>query len=807
MSRAVSQYLVLLLSIPYLVDLGGTVHSSEASNDTQSYEGSVSEKKIKLKLLVVLPLRLDDNRKDRRDIQSWDHGSEILPGAQLAVEDINNDPDLLPGYELELVNKSNNPCLPLEVQTNLDVLIPFAKGFLDNNIVGMLGLFCYRLLRSLSPLVGRDVYGLFQLSGTTSPHVRGRREKYTHLNFIAPSEASLYQAFFMLMNKLSWRRLLIIDDDFFDLTHIPGYSQLTRNMDLSFLEFYKGNISIMIEEVKRTEKNIVYVSAGARQTASLLCEAHNQGLLWPHYVWVLQDNEISDLLTHARGSCTTQKLTETIKNSFLINTQDEQVDTTKELVSGHTYEEYLRRYTSVLENVGLSFNKYANVMYDSVWAFALALNMSLDRITEDNETLIDFVRTFGRTTLTNLIETNLRTLSFDGASGRAHFNDDYDIDAVVYVTFVDHNTTTHTIGVYDQLFPGNFSIDMSPFPAALPHDRLPNVYNLVPLPVTIVLASMVILCLLFTSIQFFLFVKYRRYSEIKAASPYLSLLMFAGTYLILISTFIQAILITVVSPEHGAAGAALCGSVISGDVIGVNLIFSTLLLRMLRIYRIFSYFGKTGKVWSDKVLAFVVFMIIGGDLALLLIWIFVDPFTIKSITIYVYASSPPHYTVTQYCSSNNIELWFSLIFGKMAVLFVIVLFLAIKTRKIQRTNFKDTKKVNIYMFLTVIIIAGLVPVWFLLRGTGNRTVVGTGIVIYVAFGATGLLNQIMLFSPKVLPLVLRSLGLKIGHSPRSRYGRATVIKKNLSSSGSARYLINSKSKTTATAARLPSTRQ
>ena len=755
-----------VIGIQFNMTMKGGGSSSDISNSTvittkPDLVNFASKVNSTLQVLVVLPLNMIDHKMDsanRTVIQRWDRGLEILPGARLAVEAINRDPELLPGHDLEIVTINVDPCIPLEVNSNLNAFLPFVKGIPENTI-GMLGLFCERLLSILSPLAGRDEFGLFQLSGTTSPHVRGNRAKFSHLNFAVPSEAAYYETVFVLMSELGWRRVLIIDEEFFHMDSICDATLLTKILDISFIE-YSELILTMIKEVKRSEKNIMFVSVGARQAADLLCAAYDDGLVWPHYVWILQDHEISDLLNYAHDNCTTKKVMKALHNTILLRFQDKQTDTLKELVTGSTYEAYSQQYMKILNESGgtLMYNKFANTLHDSVWAFALALNNSMDTIARENMTVIDFLKKFGRKELTNIIETNLLSISFEGISGHVQFNNNYDIEARVYITLESRDGISNNIGFYDQLLSGNLFIDKIMLLSDLPRDQLPTKYNLIPLPVAILLTILVFLCLLLTTIMFILFIKYRQHSEVKATSPYLSLLMFVGSYFILISTFIQALLTAIESPTNNAASATLCGSIISGNTVGVNLIFSTLLLRMLRIHHIFSYFGKTGKIWSDKVLAVIVLIIVGGDIVLLLIWFLVDPFTVKNVTIYQVDGTPPYYEISQYCSSDNIGVWFSLVFGKVGILFAIVLFLAIKTRKIQRKNFKDTKKVNIYIFLTVMIIATLIPVWFLLEGTGN--VIGTGIVIYVAFGATGLFCQLMLFAPKVLPPLLYSMGLK-----------------------------------------------
>lgn len=776
-----------------MADSGSNCSIVNNSTDFTNQANTTSTS-LKLQLLVMLPLdpliddhdsTMDTHHDDSEKIQKWDRGLEMLPGAQIAVEAINKDPCLLPGYELELVRISVDLCLPMEVFTNINALTLFANGSLEDSTIGILGLFCEKLVRTLSPLAGRDRFGLFQLSGSMSPSVREHRERYAHLSFISPSYAAYYETLLLLMKEVGWKRVLVIYEESFNLTHVHNSTSLTEGLDISFSEaLTEGedhSITDMVEEIRQSEKSIIYLSIGAKETVDLLCAAYDDGLVWPHYMWILQDHKVGDLFMYTDKGCTTEKLMEAMQNTILLRLQREQQNTSRELDMGYSYETYLQRYMTLLNNSreGLAYNKFANVMHDSVWAFALALNRSLDSIAKHNMTLMDSIKRFGKKELAYTMEQNLQFLSFEGASGHVHFGNDYDTEAIVDISLISSNNTEITIGYYNQ-FLEKLSFTIRSIPIDLPSDTLMNQYNLIPFPVTVLLIVVVCLCIAFTTIMFVLFIKYRRYSEIKATSPYLSLLMFLGTYLILIATLIQAMLmLTAVSPTNKVMSSALCGSVITGNIIGINLIFSTLLLRMLRVYRIFSYFGRTGKIWSDKVLVVIVLLIIGGDLALLLIWFWVDPFMVRAITHYDHHDTPPRYEIRQYCTSNNIEVWFSLIFGKVGILFVIVLFLAIKTRKIQRENFKDTKKVNVYIFITVLIIATLIPVWFLLEGTEN--VQGTGLVIYVAFGATGLLNQLMLFTPKVFPPMLRSLGWNVCLSPRSKLQKATIKRNGVTS--------------------------
>ena len=127
----------------------------------------------------------------------------------------------------------DSPCIHLEVHSNLSAFVPFAKG-IPENTVRMLGLFCERLLCILSLLAGRDEFGLFQLSGTTSPHVRGNRAEFSHLNFAVPLGAAHYETVFVLMRELGWRRVLVIDEEFIHIAigNIRNATLLTKKIRL-----------------------------------------------------------------------------------------------------------------------------------------------------------------------------------------------------------------------------------------------------------------------------------------------------------------------------------------------------------------------------------------------------------------------------------------------------------------------------------------------------------------------------------------------------------------------------------------------
>ena len=57
-------------------------------------------------LIVGLPLQCQDEPA----AIIWERGEEILPGAQIAVGNVNNRPDILPGHTLHIVEVDIGKC-------------------------------------------------------------------------------------------------------------------------------------------------------------------------------------------------------------------------------------------------------------------------------------------------------------------------------------------------------------------------------------------------------------------------------------------------------------------------------------------------------------------------------------------------------------------------------------------------------------------------------------------------------------------------------------------------------------------------
>ena len=678
-----------------------------------------------LQLLVVL------NVEGGPGVPRWDRGLEILPAAQLVVDKINGDPSILPGYQLELVQVDTGKCTH---NFHSEGLINFVRQITqeENHIVGVVGLFCTSVAQLLSPLAGHQGINLLQISGSVSPVLRNQ-ERHPYLWHMIPSSAAYVDAVLEMMDAFEWRNIAVIG--------APGglYYHTAKEFTLKVsgndsrlvtLLISDGQVSSALRDLRQSRKRIVFASVEAKVAAQMICLAYQEEVVWPNYTWIFPDHHIEDLLLHADDMCYSDVLRRALERVYLLHFHDNSSD---------PYTQY---------NTTLTPNLYANVMRDSIQAFALSLNATMNYLQAMNLSLEDY--RLGNSNITDMIEKELMTLSFTGSLGHVQF----DGNKREWQTTVDilqiRNRTATQVGSYNPVT-GQLVLYQEIDPIQDVNEILRIKKNSVPIPVTVILLMVTGVCIIFTTIMLVLFIYYRRSAEIKATSFNLSLLMFVGCYLLFFSTLFHT-----ASDLIDNNGPFFCTIVTWCAGLGSNFVFGTMLVRMLRAYRIFSYFRRMGrKRWSDWFLCFVVLAIVGVEAFLLLIWALVDVFTIQEVETYQATASPPYIEVVLYCSSNYLHIWLIIVLGEVGILIFVVAFLAFKTRKIRQKHFKDTKKVNIYLFMNILLICEIFPLWWVVRKLNYSA--SSVISLYVGYAGSAALCQLLLFAPKVMPPLARQL--------------------------------------------------
>lgn len=768
-----------LLVLSFNLILGGSIESSENTQTSCST----------LYLLNVVPY--PDSGKNA----GWDRGLDLVPAGHVATEQINSRSDLLSGYSLELIDIDSESCGRSTITKGVvNLYTELVTPILTNRsscIVGIIGLYCSMVTNALAPIVSRPGVDYVKLAASTSPEHRYDPTFRDVFHTIASSSV-FNEAVIEMMMTFNWKRIGLIHDalGFYFKTTSNDFAR-TAASRLSDIELIirapietspvstDGRFSIISDSITDTfnmvnsqEVRISYWSVTVDESSFLLCEAFKRRYLWPGYVYILQERSVNDILK-TETPCTREQMIQAMEGVFLLQYRI-YVENDIELDSGLTYEEFQQRYTDKLWEEAVNRtdkvkeNIYANSLYDQVWAFAMALNTSLPNITARNLSFNDFG--IGNTeSISDIIKAELSQVDFQGATGRIMFDKNRSIPSFVDILQI-QNGKEIPVGVYD---PFHKNISRQKFPDGIPEDTFQTIYLLLPLWLggCILVIQIVLLCLITTNMVLLLW--WRKEREVKASGPILSIPIMIGCYLLCAAPIVLAVNETILIRDVTLV-TFLCNLKQWSLSVGIDLIFATLSVRLLRLFHVFRSFHKTGKLWSDKYLFVYLLLICSVKVILLFLWTYLNTLHPRFSREYIPSATPPHYQVSIECDGQNRVTWLLATYLYSGILIVFVVFMATQTRHIKKAYFKDTKKINLFIFLVTIILATTLPLWIIFGAI--RIEIGAHVCEWLAFFSVALLCQLCLFTPKLLPLAVKKTTLfRSSHSRSWSTNRSTRL--------------------------------
>ena len=693
-----------------------------------------------LYLLNVIPTR------DSSPGADWDYGMEISPGAHLAEDEINNRSDFLPGYSLKVIDVGSEACGYTVIVSGLVNLY----GYLidrDLPIIGVTGMLCSSVTNALVPVLDHPQINYLTLAGSTSPQHRNL-EKYPLLFHILTSSQIFNEAVLQFMEEFKWSQIALVYDSELPYYLNTGLDFIEKIRNLNGMDFtttvpidQRTTEQDILDPLVRGRARIVFASVTLFEAAKLICGAYKLGLSYPAYLLIIHEDTVENIIALASyTTCTDEEMRKGTEGHLYLFPRLRQIDSDKVLISGKTYNDFQREYRHRVTSLKLEENEYAAVQYDQVWAFALALNLSLEALKG--------CRTFGNQNIADTLLNNLANVSFEGAIGTIQFGEERETRNAVKI-FRGINGTMVNIGSYlpyeDRV---NYNEEGESLLQTIPRDHFDSVYsNKIPLWLGVSILTLCGVSIIFTTVNLILLVYWRRQPAIKASSPWLSMCIFIGCYLLSSAAAAQTIQLSLFHGSVERLFIAVCYTDIWFGSIGLLLIFGTLFVRLLRIYWIFSRFQKTSHYWNNKYLFLGVMIICLFDATILLLWALVNPVERMILTSYVQAQPLFYYELFTSCSSQSV--CYVVIFIYCSITMLSVMFLAIQTRHIKYQNYKDTKKLIAFIFSVMFIFSVFLALWNVFR-----IPVVSHIIFSVTYLSVAMLCQILIFTPKISPIVL-----------------------------------------------------
>ena len=609
--------------------------------------------------------------------------TEMTRAGQLAVEEVNGQIDLLPGYTLKLLESEQSECVSTE--DNSFIINYVSEVFHSGKcVVGVIGPGCsdVQACEFISAFSAKEKVALVNLHLTESP-TGGVPYSFGLLE----TTEVLANTVLQLVKENNLSRLLVVHEMTVDSIGLH-FEDLRRNsstkenitVKLSVIDSLNQSILNLIKE---NDLRTIVAFASHKKIGRLLCIAQQKGLVYPHYQWIFvnRGGSLRDVLLEEQYPCTADQISRAANGTLFIQHRlTPQSNSTQDSVKS--------------KNIQLLGSPLTALYYDSVWAFSLALNLSLPVRRQKNDT--------SRTCSNRVPKEELLHVDFTGMSGKIRFDSlTHNVRRLVDISQVVENTT-HLVAYYNQ--------ETGLITDTTSHQYI-QTYKYIRVGVATPLGASV-LCIILTTVlltitivgQVLAFV-YRQEKVIRASSPKLVQLACIGCYLISAGNYIFVVRNwSDYHPNH-SINCAFSRVVETLVPVGFTLLFGAILTRTWRIYRIFVHYRKPGQFLSDFTLIAIVITLAAVDIVLVSIWSIVDPYkwTVDRRTIHKITLTQVREEV--HCYTDNYLEWFVVVISFNAIIMALMLLVAVLTQRRIPKALQDfnTRQIIVTIYLLSII--------------------------------------------------------------------------------------------------------
>ena len=727
---------------------------------------SLGQSEVVIDLLVLVPW------PNPREFTGRAGGLGLLPGARIAAQHINNRSDLLQGYRINIIEAGHEACGLTEQYLGLLNVVYFGiNPFRNRNVAAVLGLYCSTITASLSAVAGREEVELLQLSSANSPILQNI-DQYPHLWRFLQSASVYVDMMIRLMDQYGWNRLAIIGSER-NIYHSGIALFLVNNsIETNKTIVYYGELADLRTDVRdqvlsglvELQARLVFVTAETQQIVSLLCSAYEKGMLYPHYLWIIPDESIDNLLSQTTCG---DSLLESLEASVLATFNVSIANRSKILQPLNiSYNDFQEKHDREIENVEAEYAQllaetnssvpyspeYSANIYDQVWAFSIAFNKSLPELTSRGIAVHDRMAT-------RIIEEQLKSVNFNGTSGSISFNNLREVRTPIDVFQVINGVS---VDVARRIEFGGNSSDHSIINLTLVSefdDKLPRVKIFLHVGIVVVMVCLTVCLFILLSFVLAMMMMYRSEHEIKAVSPTLSLLMFIGCYVSIVSLVMITIIGSVDISDK--VGLYLCGALSITEINSWTIIFVTLFLKLTRMYKIFhnKHMQKLGIRYENWaiILQVIAITVTPNILYVILTVTFKGTASFATEEVVTVVDSVSMIYQYSHCNgrtkiTDNIFIVTFLTF--LACLGIINIYLASKITKVPLKDFKNTRLVNILVVLifTTVTIAFL-TYYFLF--TSGSIALYNNVIEYITVFLVIMYCLLLLFIPSVSVVLKR----------------------------------------------------
>ncbi|KAL5007636.1 hypothetical protein ScPMuIL_016442 [Solemya velum] len=705
---------------------------------------------------------------------TWNGGKACLTGIEMAFEHIHARQDILVGYEINFM-WDDTKCEPgIAAYKMFQLLNQLPVKCL------IIGAGCST--SSAATAQSSHLWNLTQISYGSSSPLLSDRKKYPKFFRLAPPDTALIPARIAILKQYNWQRIATIHESFEIFSAVT--EEFLRALKLSNItvitaEIFKENPAIQVENLKRHDARIIIASSYQLSAVKLLCEAYRAGLYWPKIVWILLgwygENWWKKTNNFAGINCTQDQLNAVVEGVIQMGYFFRNPKTEKGL-AGITATEFDNLYVEKLNDTD-TWNSYGFVggpCYDTAWAVALALNTTIQNMTDAGykKTLDQF--TYEDADINDLITNAFFSMSFIGVRGRIMFGANGDPIVAIKLDQIWRGDMA-TIGLYnwtaDKLEWSNGGLQWEggivPKDSTLVIRKIRFLSSRTYIMMCSFAATGILLgiCLLLFNIV------YRNSKNVKMSSPNINNLLLIGCMLTYCTVFLQSFDKKTVIAFCKARTYCFC--------LGFAMSFGSLFSKTWRVYRIFANKTQQGMKIKDTQLLGLVLGMLLVDTIILVLQELIDPMSIREhqlpTELHAEDNDVEIHPYFLECTSRNGFYFESTLYIIQGVLLAFGSFLAWETRKVHIDALNDSYQIGVCIYNVVVLSALGVALSFALDA--QVELIYGFISGFIILGTT--LTQLIVFVPKVLKTRKdrRVVGAQQMSSEKSGYSMSSSTRK------------------------------
>jgi gamma-aminobutyric acid type B receptor len=599
--------------------------------------------------------------------------------------------------------------------------------------------------------------------GSSSPAL-SNRERFPTFFRTHPSATIHNPTRVELFKKYGWTRIAIILEaeevfvttgkDLESRCKESGIEIVTR---VSFLTDAADAVRSLARQDARIIVGMFYKDAARK----VMCEAYKQNLYGKQYVWFLIGWYEDNWYMPVPGiNCTKEEMLKVVEGHFtteaIMLNQDN-----KETISGMSSNQWMERYHKELRS-DLGFENItddnkpegyqeAPLAYDSVWAVALALNKTIERLAQRNIQIESF--DYKNKMIMQEIKSALESVFFLGVSGLVRFSSRGDRIAWTQIEqMVDGKYSL--LGFYDTQTDNLtwFEKEHWKETGKAPADRtiievsLKTVSNSLYFSLVGISGVGVLLAL---GLMLFNY-RYRNFRYIQLSYPIGNNFMLLGCIVCLCANVFFGMDGKKIPNDYFIWMCYARATFIS---IGFSLYFGSMFAKTWISYRLSTAGAKKKRIKDRQVyLSLLAFCLL--DIIILIIWFFQSPMSRK---VEIFELESPDNTdedvkiqpQLEHCDANMV--WYGIIFGWKGLLLIFGLFLAYETRSAKIKQINDARLVGMSVYNVVILCTITGPVSIVISNQVNAHFAFIAFtIIFCCF-----MSMALVFVPKISEIVRR----------------------------------------------------